>query len=326
MENGLNTLPVGSTPFMPAEEAVLRENGVTSFTSDDVASITRLVYPVHANSLQDILYFSNLTELDFTSWSLPTPVLSYPSPYPNHEVGGTSWYPFMRKGTDITEGKQILQDLLESGLLTKVKYYPHSMGLDEVLAPYVASGVVELLPLPAEVLIPQTGFYLNGLVQSYLWDLAVTFNPGDAPSPSGHQYIYKITLLEQNPTFCLALPVEYMFNVDEYKYLKMSVYAPAKSALAGWLENYQKIWIRPMNNLWGHPGNNPSPSSGQQLWNSNQYEIPDGDLQQWATITFDLSNSVGTHNRLIAINPGCELTPAWSMLVFYFADIRFTKE
>src|SRR5690606_34028079 len=46
-------VPTSGTPFTPTERAILETNGVTTFTADGVASITKLVYPIHANSLQD---------------------------------------------------------------------------------------------------------------------------------------------------------------------------------------------------------------------------------------------------------------------------------
>src|SRR3546814_6282068 len=59
------------------------------------------------------------------------------------EVGGGDWIPFMRKVSNISSGNtQSLKDLLEADILEKVTYVPHTMGLDALLAPYVASGIV----------------------------------------------------------------------------------------------------------------------------------------------------------------------------------------
>src|SRR5690606_35122236 len=98
-------MPTASTPFSPSERDILTANGVSEFTAEGTASITKLVYPVHANSLQDVFYFPNLKELDLTGeglFSLPT--LVYDRNGGHSEVGGGDWVPFMRKVTDISSG------------------------------------------------------------------------------------------------------------------------------------------------------------------------------------------------------------------------------
>src|SRR5690554_3699041 len=156
-------MPTSSTPFTPSERDILTANGVTEFTADGVSSLNKIVYPIHANSLQDLFYFSNLKEIDLTGGDLfELPKLVYNGNGATSEVGGGAWVPFMRKAGNIPSGNvQPLKDLLESGIVEKVRYVPHSMGLDNLLAPYVESGIVELVDLPNEVLIPNN-FFVNG--------------------------------------------------------------------------------------------------------------------------------------------------------------------
>lgn len=321
-------MPTSSTPFSPSERDVLTANGVSEFTADGTASITKLVYPIHANSLQDVFYFPNLKELDLTGeglFSLPTLVYDRNGAY--SEVGGGDWVPFMRKVSDISSGDtQALKDLLEAGILEKVRYVPHTMGLDALLAPYVGTGVVELVDLPDEVNIPHK-FFVDGLVQTSAWRMDYAF-PAPDPAGGGMQNVLKATLRAHNGSFALALPTQYAFNVSEYKYLKFKVYAPAKSSFAGGHDAYQRIWPRFMNYMWAFSGHS---AFGQEYWapSANDYRIADGDLQKWVELTVDLSEASGRHNRVIVINiggePGGTFAPATD-IVYHFADFKLTKE
>jgi hypothetical protein len=321
------SLPTPSTPFSPSERDVLLANGVTSFTANDVAGFTKLTYPMHASSLQDIFYFSNLKELDLTGGDLfVTPLLTYDGNGAHGEVGGVKWLPFMRKVSDLTDGQQTLLDLLESGLIEKIRYVPNSMGLDNLLAPYVESGIVELVDLPAEVLIPQTGFFVDGLVQATSFRMDIVCPATDAPSGENLQYVYKVTLRASSASFILALPKEYRFNIHEYPYLKIGVYAPAKSVFSGGYEAYQRVWPRFMNRLWAFSGNS---DFGQESWAPSPIPISDADLQKWTEITVDLTSALNRHNRVIVMNVGGEPGGAFPSpvdITYYFANIRFAKE
>ncbi len=318
-------MPTGSTPFPPAERSVLETNGITEFTADGVASFNKIVYPIHANSLQDLFYFPNLKEIDLTGGTLfSLPTLLYDRNNIQSTVGGGEWIPFMRKAGNITGGAQTLKDLLESGILEKVRYVPNSMGLDEVLEPYVASGVVELVNLPDEVLIPHK-FWINGVVQSADFKVDVTHPATDAPAGSGIENAYKLILRGKSSSFVFALPKEYQFNITEYKYLKFKVYAPAKSSFNGDNASFQILWPRFMNYMWAFTGNS---TFGQESWDAGKvnYKIADADLQTWKDFTIDLSSAVNKHNRVIIMNIGGEpgKVPTGD-IIYYFANFRFTK-
>ncbi|KAA6337075.1 hypothetical protein EZS27_014810 [termite gut metagenome] len=321
-------IPTGSTPFSPSEREVLQANGVTTFTADGVSKITKMTYPIHASSLQDIFYFPNLKELDLSDEDnlFSTPKLAYSGNGTNSEVGGVEWQPFMRRVSNLTEGVQTLKDLLESGIIEKIRYVPHSMGLDDLLEPYVESGVVELVSLPDESLIPQVGFFVDGLVQDNNWKIGADYPATDAPNATNRHYIYKITLQGRSASFALALPKEYQFNIEEYKYLKIGVYAPAKSSFGSGYGDFQRLWPRIMNYMWSFSGNS---SFGQEYWEFSRIPISDGDLQKWTDITLDMSQALNRHNRVVVINIGGEPNITFAPendIIFYFSDIRFTKE
>lgn len=323
------TLPTGSTPFAPSERDVLTANGVTEFTADGVSEIDKLVYPVQANSLQDIFYFPKLQELDLTGGTLfPMTILNYNNNGVQAMVGGGDLVPFARKVSDIAAADvQTLKDLLEAGFLTKVRYIPHSMGLDDLLAPFVETGVVELVALPDEALLPMR-FFVDGVVQSTAWLMDIVNPATDAPDAVGLENVFKTTLKARSASFAFILPTEYRFNTQEYKYLKFKVYAPDKSVFAGIYAPYQRLWPRFMNYMWAFPGES---SFGQEYWahNADDFKIADADLQQWTDVTVDLSQATPLHNRVVVINVGGEPSLTFEPpadIVYYFANFRFTKE
>lgn len=321
-------IPTSSTPFTPSEKDALMANGISEFTADGVADITKLVYPIHANSLQDIFYFPNLKELDLTGEGLfPLPTLVYDRNGAHSEVGGGDWVPFMRKVADISSGNtQSLKDLLEAGILEKVRYVPNSMGLDELLAPYVESGIVELVSLPDEVAIPHK-FFVDGLVQSSAWKMDHVYPAAD-PAGSGMEEVLKVTLKARSASFAFALPREYKFNVEEYRYLKFKVYAPEKASFNGIYAPYQRLWPRFMNYMWAFSGNS---DFGQEYWapSADDFKIADADLQKWTEVTVDLSEALNRHSRVIVMNVGGEPSLTFAPpadIIYHFADFRLTKE
>ena len=321
-------MPTGSTVFSPSERAILTANGVTVFTQDGVSAITKLTYPVHANSLQDIFYFPNLKTLDLTGGTLFTvPVLNYNRNSIVDAIGGGPYLPFMGKMSDVASGNmQALKDLLENKILTKVYYRPNTMGLDALLAPYVLSGVVELVSSPDEVLIPDN-FMLEGGIQDNNWKTVNTYPATDAPAGTGLENIWKVKLNGRSATFVLSLPTEYRFNVKEYRYFKFKVYAPAKSSFAGIYSPYQRFWFRLMNSLFSFGGES---SFGQEYWEygKDAFKIADADLQKWTEVTVDMNQALTKHTRVIVLNIGGEPSLTWAPpadIVFYFSNFRFSK-
>jgi len=322
-------MPTSSSEFAVTERDILTANGVSVFTADGVSSIEKLVYPVHANSLQDIFYFPNLKILDLTGGDLfSLTEQTYDRNGVTDVIGGGEFIPFMRKAGDLASGNmQAIKDLLESGILQKVYYRPNSMGLDELLSPYVVTGIVELVRGPSSVLIPDK-FQLDGVVQDNNWKLDITYPAIDAPTGEGLENVYKTVLKAKNATFVFSLPKEYEFNIKEYRYLKMKVYAPAKTVFSGAFSPYQRIWARFMNRMWSFGGDS---NFGQQYWEypKDQFRIDDANLQKWTDITIDMSNALDKHNRVIVLNIGGEPSLTWGPpadIVYYFANIRFAKE
>jgi hypothetical protein len=329
-ENGLDPVDATTREYIPyiAEKDILIANDFTEFTAAKAATVTRLVYPMHVNSFQDLFYFLNLHELDLTGTDISLPKLAFNRNSTYGEVGGGEWLPFMRRAGDLSaENIQIIKDMLESGQITKIRYVPNSLGLDDLLAPYVSSGTVDLIDLPGEVLIPHK-FYIDGVVESTNFRIDLEFPATDAPAGTGLQNVYKMTMLARAGSIVFALPTEYQFNVEEYRYLKFKIYAPDASMFQGSYDPFRRIYLRFMNRLWGFSGNSVF---GQELWDSGveSNKLADDQLRKWIDVTIDMDNARSRHNRVIVLNMGGEANatfPSTPDMIFYFANIRFAKQ
>ncbi len=320
-------MPTGSTTFSPEEREILEANGVSVFTADGVSAIETLVYPVHAGSLQDIFYFPNIKILDLAGGDMfKLPELVYDRNTILDIVGGGEFSPFMRKAGNISHGnQQALKDFLEAGFIEKVYYRPNTMGLDELLMPYVESGIVELVEGPDEVLVDNQ-FHLNGIVQDWNWNAEVIFPATDAPEGTGLENVYKVIPRATSSSFVFALPREYQFNIAEYRYLKFKVYTPTAEELSGTYEPFRRLWPRFMNRMWSFAENS---NFGQAYWEIPRFHINEAELASWVEITLDLTEALDRNNRVIVLNiggePWVDFNPP-SDLEYWFANIRFTKE
>jgi len=319
----INT-PASAGTFSPAERDVLIANGLTNFNFESAATLRKLTYPVHANSLQDIFYFSNIEEIDLTGGDLlEVKQYTYDRNGAVSEIGGGQFLPFISKVSNVGD-VQVLKDLLESGTLKKVRYMPGTMGLDNLLEPFVSSGIVELVDMPDEVLIPNN-FGVDGLVQDGNWRMEITYNPGDVPAGEGIQNVYKMVPKKMSATYVFALPPDYKFNADVYKHFKYRIYAPAKSEFTGNRANFQRIWLRFMNYMWAFSQNS---NFGQEYWDLGNptHPINDSDLQKWTEYSVEISNMTSRHTRVIVFNIGGEpgVDPDGD-LNFYVSNLRFTK-
>ncbi len=322
-------MPTSSTVFNPVEKEVLITNGITNFTADGVDSFRKLIFPVQTNTLQDLFYFPNVEELDLTGGDIfELTTLSYNRNNVVQEIGGGNYLPFIRKVSPISDANaQSMLDLLELGIIKKIKYIPNSLGIDHLLAPYVESGIVELVETPAESLIP-FNFFLDGRVQGGDgWAMELEAPAKAYPAGTDIKNPIKATMVGKNGTFVFALPKEYRFNIAEYKFLKFDVYMPEKSTYQGVYAPFQRLWPRFMNYLWAFSSES---TFGQELWNTNadDYRIPDSELNKWTEVTIDLSSIEANHTRVVALNIGGEPSLTFepeTPMVYYFANFRFSK-
>ena len=317
------------TAFFPAERATLVANGVTIFTTAEAARFTHLTFPLHTSSFADLFYFPSLRSLDLTGAGLQNvlPALNFARNDVVSVSGGGGWQPFMRR---VEQEEHIsitaiflLANLLETGQLTHVRYIAGTMGLDDILAPYVANGAVELVgdddPLFADPAYIEPQFFVNGLVESadfrmdnfYSGDFLPRrgfsdigkFNPlnesmnGEAinlrldqltPSQRDGRNIYKCVIRRRSASFVMALPVEYMFDSRRYPYLKFKMFCgTAREDMTGQNAPFLTPWIRPMNRLSMFPYNSMYGPGG---WDVRFNPIPVDDIRNnWVEYTVDMS-------------------------------------
>ena len=323
-------IPTLSTPFNPSEVAILNTNGINTFTAEAVQHVEKLVFPIHSVTLQDLFYFPNVKEVDLTGGTLfKMKSQAYNRNGVSKTVGGGEFSDFVRRLGDMpTANVQTLVDLMNEGVIKKVKYRSNSMGIDAILEPFVAKGIVELISPEAEPLLPLNTMLVDGALQDNNWKMNLEANPSTYPAGTDIKNVVKATIVNKNGSFILTLPQDYEFDAKTYKSLKFKVYAPAKDAISGAYEPFQRLWPRFMNYLWAFTTESPY---GQQSWapDVNANKVPDGDLQKWKDISIDLSNMTGKHNRVIVINIGGEPSMTWVTppkdITYYFANFRFSK-
>lgn len=345
-------IPTRDTPFSPSETSILQANGITTFTAESVEKVSSLTYPLHASTLSDLFYFPNLTSLDLTGVGLPNvlPTLDYDRNGIKTRSGGGSWQPFMLradKPADISiSSVASLQDILESGQLQHVRYIPKSMALDEILAPYVETGVVELVkdsdPLYPDAVFIDPQFFVNGKVVDNNWEMYPYYSGNFLPRSgftdigkfdsqnetvngkpvdlhldqllqSDGNNIYKCVVRMRSASFAMALPKEYRYDNQRYKKLRFKMFCGTEASLMAGSNNvFLQPWIRPMNYMWNF-GNNSI--YGQQNWDVSQAQenwIQTNQIQkEWREYVIDMTPNDGgdtsnRRNRVIVFNIGHE--------------------
>lgn len=345
-------IPTRDTPFSPSETAILQANGITTFTAEAVENITSLTYPLHTATFSDLFYFPNLTSLDLTGDGLANvlPTLDYDRNGVKSRSGGGAWQPFMlrvEKPADISISSiASLKDILESGQLQHIRYIPQSMALDDILAPYVETGVVELVqhtdPLYPETVFIEPQFFIKGQVVDNNWEM-YSFYSGDFLPRSGFtdigkfnahnetvngqpvdlhleqlqqsdgSNIYKCVIRMRSASFAMCLPKEYRFDNQRYKKLRFKMFCGTEASLMAGSNNvFLQPWIRPMNYMWNF-GNNSI--YGQQNWDVSQSQgnwIQTNQIQnEWREFVIDMTPNDGgdnsnRRNRVIVFNIGHE--------------------
>jgi len=345
-------IPTPDSPFSPSEIAILQANGITTFTAAAVQNVTSLKYPLHTTTFQDLFYFPALSSLDLTGQGLQNvlPTLTYDRNGIRSQCGGGAWQPFMlrvEKPADIRIASiASLIDLLESGQLKHIRYIPHSMALDNILAPYVESGVVELVqdddPLYPDVAFIPPQFFVNGKVVDNNWEMYPYYS-GDFLPRSGltdigkfdphnevvngepvdlhleqliqndGSNVYKCVVRMRSASLAMCLPKEYRYDNQRYKTLRFKMFCGSSAELMSGSNNvFLQPWIRPMNYMWNF-GNNSI--YGQQNWDVSQSQSNWIQISQirneWREYAINMTPNDGgdnsnRRNRVIVFNIGHE--------------------
>ena len=345
-------VPTPNTTFSPSEASILLANGITNFTASAVQPIRKLVYPLHTPNFSDLFYFPNLDSLDLTGEGLQNvlPTVNFDRNGKKSTAGGGAWQPYMVRVEKPNDNKiasiASLTDILESGQLKYIRYIPNSMGLDKIFEPYIASGVVHLVPdddplYPNEVFIhPQ--FFVNGKVVDNNWEMLGYYSGDFLPRPgysdigkfdphndlvngqlvdlhldqliqNDGKNIYKCVVRMRSASMTFNLPVEYRFDNQRYKKLRFKMFCGSDAAtMAGSNNVFLQPWIRPMNYMWNF-GNQSL--YGQQNWDVSQPQsnwIQTNQIQnEWKEYTIDMTANDGgptsnRRNRVVVMNIGHE--------------------
>lgn len=294
-------------------------------------------------------------------------------------VGGGEWQEFMSpvqkfREIESPQSLQSLKDLIDAGQITKIQYIPKSMGpdFDRFLEPYVDTGVVELLTndhpfFPNEVFV-QPQFFAYGTVQASRWDVALSHS-GDFFPRSGMSDItrfdakndivngqpvdlkleqliqsegkdvYRVVVKGDRPSVFFALPREWRFDNQRYRYFKFKMFIGNDKSLVSNVGGnnrhiYREPWIRPMNRLWNFAQYS---DYGHEVWDTGrQSPMTDAEIQNsWHEYVVDMSNNDGgddsnRRNRVYVVNFGHEGAVTWtynpnSEVVIYMSDVRLSK-
>lgn len=332
-------MPTPDQQFIPQELKILRANGITTFTTEAVASTTELTYPMNMSTFADLFFFPNVNTLDLTGKGLPGTLeaLTIARNNVTSIVGGGAWQEFMMpvdKPAIIKspESLQTLQDMIESGQITKIRYIPKSMGFafDAFLAPYVESGVVELLTndhpfFPNRVFIePQ--FFASGTQIDLRWRIDMAYSGSFLPRQglsditkfdaandvvngvpvdlkleqliqSDGENIYRGVVYGDRPSFGFQLPRQWRFDNARYPYLKFKMFIGSNKSLVSNVSGnnrhvLREPWIRPMNYTWQFAQHS---DYGQQVWDTGRLTpITDAEIQNsWHEYTLNMSNNDG---------------------------------
>ncbi|MDR2423630.1 MAG: hypothetical protein LBD59_02760 [Prevotellaceae bacterium] len=326
--------PTRVRPELAAPD-VMQVNGISYST--DPLTVTKLTYPVHASlpikstSLRDILYFPRLRELDLTGGDMfNVTTLLYDRNSARKVVGGGRWLPFLSRIKEVeTNDRTTISYLLSGGVIQNIKYAPYSMGLDNILSPYVSTGIVNMMQMPDDVLIPYE-YFLDGWVQDNDWRSEWSYPAVNPPNAEGLSNVFSVRVVKRYSSFVFALPKEYRYNAEVYRYLKLKIYTPPASVFADGFGEWQDLWFRFMNHLWAFGGNNIS-GADQQYWERYRNDaslLPNSSLARWFDLTIDMAEARNKHTRIIVINIGGE-PGSWNDfsrdLTFYFANVRLSK-
>ena len=273
------------------------------------------------------------------------------------------------------QGLQTLKDALDAGQITKIQYIPKSMGtaFDQFLQPYINAGIVELLTndhtIFPNVVYIEPQFFLTSRIQSTAWFCDFAYSGDFLPRPgmvditkfdpkndmvneqpadlkldqliqSDGKNIYRIAARDFRPTFVLALPRQWRFDNQKYRYLKYKMFIGCDRSLVTNVGGnnrhiYREPWNRFVNYMWTYWLGNSS--YGQEAWNApNNTPMTEAEIQtSWREYVIDCSQNDGgdtsnRRNRVYIINFGREQAVTWSydpnnQIVVYLADIRLCK-
>jgi hypothetical protein len=360
---GLDTASVTGSYYPTVfEKPILEASGLTALTADEAKKIKKISYPLTMEgwTLQDLYYFPNLEELDFTPGTVDTEVgtLDYYREYIGEyndttrfsgTAGGGRWQYFM-SGFMPDRDRNILDDLLKSGQLKKVKYTRNSYpGIDAVLAQ--SSATIEWVPsapLADDGIMIPSNFLLDFRLENKDRGATVDYKEDGSNIPAEIaelntlgktlKNVYRFQVTASNSTITFSLPTGMQFGFNQHGRLRADVYIqPSNNADDKdyeWLKGYSKYSYRTMRVIrqtelpaFGDHSTYDNPDSKGWFTDAS---FPDDELGTWKTIEWNLSGFWNAHIRVLSIQAGDD-GAAWDgrpgnkPVIYYLANLRFSK-
>jgi hypothetical protein len=328
---GLDVEPVEIFYASPVVEKALLStapNTFTELTVEKAGDVSELTYPFGVGSwtLQDLYYFPNLHTLDLTPGTTgDLPALRYIRNYADRSdvlidgvyrydttrytstIGGGPWLNFV-SGYMPDSDIAIIDNLLESGQLTTVKYTRYSYPkLDAVLEKYpdkIVWNPVE--PLEESIMIPRNLLFDYRVIDrdkgvDVNRDLTYAEDGSNVPAAIKEKFtgelknVYRVVIGERTEVsatnIAFVIPVDHQLNLDPYGRLKFDCYIDCGD---GWLtpagiskyEVWKKVKVILSRTLPGYESESPYQESDFPLINganpsrpaSIEYQIADKNL------------------------------------------------
>jgi hypothetical protein len=327
-------MPTPETFINVSESAIFRANGISNTTLGAIQAKTSFVMPLCVKSFSDLYYFGELEELDLTGRNGLKDVMPEFS-FGNIKFGGGYYQPYIQKVEYLKvftiakpiDAQHALLYKLDRGYIKKIKYLPNSMGLDQLLAPYVESGIVDLVDdnwFPDEVPLDSKLVHQGqpAFAQYQCEVVPLGSNNSEVPKIGDlddSNSVIKIIPIREDISFMFTLPTEYRYDYERYKFLKLKVYLKCedastrdqiKSAWAGQGRGFphlRRVWMLTRYHLWGESANifsnggdadvdyrfnNYADNEVYDQWPNGASVIPpDYVNEDWFEIVFDINEA-----------------------------------
>lgn len=254
---GVDTVWISDTEtHQPAiAEDILAFNGITETTDAALLEVKKLSFPLSLEgwTFGCLSYFPNLEELDLTPGTETLPEYTYTGNGVSCTVGGGPWLHFV-SGFMSANDKTILETLLRSGQLKKVKYTRYSytghnnqqQPLDYILEQY--SDKVEWVPAEPvsdqALMIPPNLLLDYRVAESDKGATVVHSEDGSiVPAAVAAKFdgelknVYKVTITGSNSTIAFSTPQGTQFSFVPYGSLQFDSYIETTDPDYGWLKS-----------------------------------------------------------------------------------------
>jgi hypothetical protein len=327
------------------EKTILETNGLAELTDEAAGRITKLTFPFGTENswtLQDLYYFPNLEELEFSALS-ELPTLPYERNNVTSTVGGGPWT-YIASGYMSDNNRSILSDLIASGQIKKVKYtrntYPRVDDLLTANSDKVQVTWIPAEPLPSDIMMPHN-LLVDFRVDDNTRGATVDYKEDGSNVPAAIaakfngelKNVYKVTVTGTNSTIAFSLPEGVQFVFDPHGRLQFDAYLETTDPEYSWLKSgisqyaaWNRIMCQRRSRFENFPNTSPYSANNNgagPTWNVNT------ELGTWKSTNWALQTVPQEHIRVIEMkmgNSGLWPLPSGQTLTYYIANLRWTHK